>query len=199
MAIHRLNHAVLYVRDVARSVAFYRDVLDFEVIMELGGQAAFLRAAGSSRPPCWTMRRCRAGRTCVRSTWPARSRATEPPPPVASGSAASLSADRPLPATPLHTQLASRTQGVPRRHTGYRLLGGPAMLGLIITLIIVVLIARALARLLVPGRDPMGLGPTILIGIVGSFIGGFLGYVLFHKDGSQGFFQPSGLIGSVIG
>jgi catechol-2,3-dioxygenase len=48
MAIHRLNHAVLYVRDVARSVAFYRDVLDFEVITELGGKAAFLRAAGSS-------------------------------------------------------------------------------------------------------------------------------------------------------
>jgi catechol-2,3-dioxygenase len=48
MAIHRLNHAVLYVRDVARSVAFYRDVLGFEVVMELGGKAAFLRAAESS-------------------------------------------------------------------------------------------------------------------------------------------------------
>src|SRR3954465_11279184 len=48
MSIHRLNHAVLYVRDVARSVAFYRDVLGFEVIMELGGKAAFLRADGSS-------------------------------------------------------------------------------------------------------------------------------------------------------
>ena len=48
MPIHRLNHAVLYVRDVARSVAFYRDVLDFEVISELGGQAAFLRAPGST-------------------------------------------------------------------------------------------------------------------------------------------------------
>jgi catechol-2,3-dioxygenase len=48
MSIHRLNHAVLYVRDVARSVAFYRDVLGFEVIMEVGGQAAFLRADGSS-------------------------------------------------------------------------------------------------------------------------------------------------------
>jgi catechol-2,3-dioxygenase len=47
MAIHRLNHAVLYVRDVATSVAFYRDVLDFEVISELGGRAAFLRAAQS--------------------------------------------------------------------------------------------------------------------------------------------------------
>jgi len=48
MAIHRLNHAVLYVREVARSVAFYRDVLGFEVVMEIPGQAAFLRADGSS-------------------------------------------------------------------------------------------------------------------------------------------------------
>jgi catechol-2,3-dioxygenase len=48
MAIHRLNHAVLYVREVTRSVAFYRDVLDFDVIMQLGTQAAFLRAAGST-------------------------------------------------------------------------------------------------------------------------------------------------------
>ncbi len=48
MAIHRLNHAVLYVRDVARSVAFYREVLGFVVVHELGGKAAFLRADGST-------------------------------------------------------------------------------------------------------------------------------------------------------
>jgi len=48
MAIHRLNHAVLYVRDVTRSVAFYRDVLGFDVVMDIPGQAAFLRADGSS-------------------------------------------------------------------------------------------------------------------------------------------------------
>jgi uncharacterized membrane protein YeaQ/YmgE (transglycosylase-associated protein family) len=73
------------------------------------------------------------------------------------------------------------------------------IIGLIITLIIVGLIAGALARLLVPGKDPMGIGATILLGIVGSFVGGFLGYVIFHKDASDGFFQPSGLIGSIIG
>jgi catechol-2,3-dioxygenase len=48
MAIHRLNHAVLYVRDAAASLAFYRDVLGFEVISRLGDQAAFLRAPGST-------------------------------------------------------------------------------------------------------------------------------------------------------
>jgi catechol-2,3-dioxygenase len=50
MAIFRLNHAVLYVRDVAQSVAFYRDVLGFTYID--GGDAipgaAFLRAPGST-------------------------------------------------------------------------------------------------------------------------------------------------------
>jgi len=73
------------------------------------------------------------------------------------------------------------------------------MLGLIITLLVVGLIAGALARLIVPGKDSMGIGATILLGIVGSFIGGFLGYVIFHKDGQDGFLQPSGLIGSIIG
>lgn len=73
------------------------------------------------------------------------------------------------------------------------------MLGLIITLIIVGLIAGAIARLLVPGRQNIGILGTILLGIVGSFIGGFLGYVIFHKDSQDGFFQPAGLIGSIIG
>ena len=50
MAIHRLNHAVLYVRDVARSVAFYQDVLGFAPIDGMDGLrgAAFLRAPGST-------------------------------------------------------------------------------------------------------------------------------------------------------
>jgi uncharacterized membrane protein YeaQ/YmgE (transglycosylase-associated protein family) len=73
------------------------------------------------------------------------------------------------------------------------------MLGLIVSLIIVGLIAGALARLLVPGRQDISILMTIVLGIVGSFIGGFLGYVIFHKDASGGFFQPSGIIGSIIG
>ncbi len=46
--IRRLNHAVLWVRDVERSVAFYTDVLGFTVAAAMGDQAAFLRAGGSS-------------------------------------------------------------------------------------------------------------------------------------------------------
>ncbi|MGC5329210.1 VOC family protein [Micromonospora sp. DT62] len=51
MGIHRLNHAVLYVSDLARSVAFYRDVLGFRPIpMTPDGfrGAAFLQAPGST-------------------------------------------------------------------------------------------------------------------------------------------------------
>jgi catechol-2,3-dioxygenase len=44
MPVRRLNHAVLYVRDVARSVDFYTSVFDFEVAAEYAGQAAFLRS-----------------------------------------------------------------------------------------------------------------------------------------------------------
>jgi catechol-2,3-dioxygenase len=50
MPITRLNHAVLYVRDVQRSVAFYGEVLGFEPLAELSPLkgAAFLRAPGST-------------------------------------------------------------------------------------------------------------------------------------------------------
>jgi uncharacterized membrane protein YeaQ/YmgE (transglycosylase-associated protein family) len=73
------------------------------------------------------------------------------------------------------------------------------MLTFIITMIIVGAIAGFIARLVVPGPDPMGILGTIVLGIVGSFIGGFLGYVLFNKDVSQGALQPSGILGSIIG
>lgn len=73
------------------------------------------------------------------------------------------------------------------------------MLGTIVGLLIIGIVAGYLARLLVPGRDSMGVGATIVLGIVGSFLGGFLGYLLFHRDSSEGFVQPSSWIGSVVG
>jgi len=73
------------------------------------------------------------------------------------------------------------------------------MLGLIISLIVIGLIAGALARLIVPGKQNLSIPMTILLGIIGSFVGGFLGYLIFHKDGQNGFFQTSGIIGSIIG
>lgn len=47
MPVTRMNHAVLYVRDVARTVAFYKDVLGFRIKFEIPGQAAFLQAPAS--------------------------------------------------------------------------------------------------------------------------------------------------------
>ena len=46
--IKRLNHAVLYVRDLDRAVEFYQQAFGFEEIAREGGQMAFLRAAGST-------------------------------------------------------------------------------------------------------------------------------------------------------
>src|SRR3954451_14219947 len=46
--VQRLNHAVLYVRDVERSHAFYRDVLGFRARTEIPGAAVFLQAEGST-------------------------------------------------------------------------------------------------------------------------------------------------------
>ncbi len=68
------------------------------------------------------------------------------------------------------------------------------MLGFIIGLLFIGLIAGFLARALVPGRDPMGIGGTILLGVAGSFVGGFLGRVLFNTQRTT-----AGFIGSVIG
>src|SRR6476469_9538160 len=73
------------------------------------------------------------------------------------------------------------------------------MLGLIVSIIVIGLIAGALARLVVPGKQDMSILMTIVLGVVGSFVGGFLGYLIFHKDGQDGFLQPAGIIGSVIG
>ena len=68
-------------------------------------------------------------------------------------------------------------------------------MGLIVFLI-VGLIAGFIARALVPGRDPMGWMGTMILGIIGSFVGGTLAALLF---GGTLDISPSGLVGSVIG
>jgi uncharacterized membrane protein YeaQ/YmgE (transglycosylase-associated protein family) len=73
------------------------------------------------------------------------------------------------------------------------------MLWFIVWMLVIGLIAGFIARALVPGPDPMSVGATILLGVVGSFIGGFLGWALFGKDLDEGALQPSGLLGSIIG
>ena len=73
------------------------------------------------------------------------------------------------------------------------------MLWFIISLAIIGLIAGFLARALVPGDDPMTVGGTMLLGIIGSFVGGFLADALFRSEGEDVGFGPVGIIGSTIG
>src|ERR687897_3227211 len=49
------------------------------------------------------------------------------------------------------------------------------------------LIVGALARLLLPGRDPMSLFQTMLVGVAGSLIAGLLAYYAFDRDEGPGF------------
>ena len=69
-------------------------------------------------------------------------------------------------------------------------------LGAIVAIIIIGLVAGAIARFLVPGPDPMGWIGTIVLGIIGSFVGGFLANLIF---GGSATISPAGLVGSVVG
>jgi uncharacterized membrane protein YeaQ/YmgE (transglycosylase-associated protein family) len=73
------------------------------------------------------------------------------------------------------------------------------MVGFILSLVVLGIVAGYLARLLVPGPDPMSFAGTVLLGVVGSFAGGFLGWLLFGNDLDEGALQLSGIIGSIVG
>jgi len=60
------------------------------------------------------------------------------------------------------------------------------------------LVIGLIARMLYPGRQPMGFIATMILGIVGSLLGGFISYMFgFHPD--EGAFSGGGLIMSIIG
>ena len=73
------------------------------------------------------------------------------------------------------------------------------MLWFILVLFVFGIIFGMLARLLVPGRDRMGIVATWAVGIAGSFIGGFLAYALLGADIDDGPVQVGGVISSIIG
>lgn len=68
----------------------------------------------------------------------------------------------------------------------------------IIWMIIVGFIAGAIARWIMPGVDQMGFWMTSGLGIVGSFVGGFLSR-LFSKPADGSAFNPAGLLMSIVG
>ncbi|HYH52704.1 MAG TPA: hypothetical protein VD761_01125 [Solirubrobacterales bacterium] len=58
----------------------------------------------------------------------------------------------------------------------------------IVGLVVMGLIIGALARLLLPGRDPMSMFETMLVGIGGSLVAGLIGYYVFDNNEGAGFF-----------
>jgi uncharacterized membrane protein YeaQ/YmgE (transglycosylase-associated protein family) len=68
-------------------------------------------------------------------------------------------------------------------------------MGALIATLIVGLIVGAVAKLLMPGKDPGGCIVTILLGIAGAFVAGYLGQVIgWYQPG-----EPVGFIASVVG
>jgi uncharacterized membrane protein YeaQ/YmgE (transglycosylase-associated protein family) len=67
----------------------------------------------------------------------------------------------------------------------------------LIWFLIVGFVAGLLARAIVPGRDTMGIMQTIVLGIVGSFVGGVIAVLFTGREFTD--FTTSGLIGSIIG
>ena len=61
------------------------------------------------------------------------------------------------------------------------------------------LLAGTLAKFLVPGRDPSGCLVTILLGIVGAFIGGFIGTALGWGRVTSGSFDPRSIAIATLG
>ncbi|MFC6080509.1 GlsB/YeaQ/YmgE family stress response membrane protein [Sphaerisporangium aureirubrum] len=69
----------------------------------------------------------------------------------------------------------------------------------IIAWIILGLVAGIVARMLVPGKDTQGLLITLLLGVAGALVGGFVATELFHVKGIQGFFNLSTWITAIVG
>ena len=66
--------------------------------------------------------------------------------------------------------------------------------------LIIGLIAGAIARLIMPGRDAMSWVATMLLGIVGSIVGGLISWAIWGADTARnGGFHPAGLILSIVG
>ncbi|MER7708160.1 GlsB/YeaQ/YmgE family stress response membrane protein [Kitasatospora sp. NPDC097605] len=69
----------------------------------------------------------------------------------------------------------------------------------VIAWILIGLFAGLIAKALMPGKDPGGVIITILLGIGGGLLGGWLGKVVFGVDSIDGFFDLSTWIAAIVG
>ncbi len=69
----------------------------------------------------------------------------------------------------------------------------------IIALLILGLIAGAIAKAILPGDDPGGIIVTMIIGVVGALLGGFLAAALFNADPMDEFFDISTWLTAIVG
>jgi uncharacterized membrane protein YeaQ/YmgE (transglycosylase-associated protein family) len=69
----------------------------------------------------------------------------------------------------------------------------------IIAFIILGLLAGIIAKALLPGKDPGGIIVTMLIGVAGALIGGFIAGALFDADPLDEFFDISTWITAIVG
>ena len=65
--------------------------------------------------------------------------------------------------------------------------------------LVIGLIAGALARLIMPGRDPMGIIATIVLGIVGSILGGLVSMAIWPSERLEGGIPKAGIFLSILG
>ncbi len=73
------------------------------------------------------------------------------------------------------------------------------MPGFTLYLVVSGLVVGFIARGLVPDNDPMPVGATSILGVVGALVGGLIGYALTHHDAQDAVLQPSGILGSIVG
>lgn len=71
------------------------------------------------------------------------------------------------------------------------------LIGLIISWLIIGAIIGLLARAVMPGKQGMGLGMTIVLGVIGAIVGGFIGS-LFGGDGISGIMSNPWSIGTIL-
>ena len=71
------------------------------------------------------------------------------------------------------------------------------LIGLIISWLIIGAIIGLLARAVMPGKQGMGLGMTIVLGVIGAVVGGFIGS-LFGGDGISGIMNNPWSIGTIL-